>query len=490
MQHVVVTLRENAMDTALNLPLETTESSESSDVISRVTRDVDAVTEASSGVLPAFTSAVFTIALSMTGIALLDYRLALAALAAVPLQVVGTTTFLRASRGIYRHARFVEADRGQAIIESVTGAITIQEYGIVSERLTEVNEKSLYAIEVQRKAARLRNRFYAWLNAAEFVGLAAILTVSFLLVGNNTVTIGAATAAALYFFRLFGPIGQFLSSLDDVQRAGVGFARLVGLAQAQPHEPTTQPDSGTAQQEALGTDIRVTGVSHTYPGREPALKDVTITVPAGQRVAFVGASGCGKSTLGKIIAGLIAPTSGTVHTSELPVLVSQEVHVFADTLAQNLRLGAPGKTDRELTAELIAVGAHWVEDLPDGLHTVLGAGGHQLSSAQAQMLALARVRLIDPKIVVFDEVTAETDHAGGTGLETILNQLCQERTSIVIAHRLSQAAASDRIIMFADGNIVEDGTHEQLVDAGQHYARLWSAWERKTHFRDSLGSMR
>ncbi|MFD8064370.1 ABC transporter transmembrane domain-containing protein, partial [Streptomyces cyaneofuscatus] len=264
-QEVLAGLREDVFETAVHLPVNTLESTGSSDVVSRVTRDVEAVSEAASDVLPEVTHASFTIGLSLVGLAVLDLRLALAGLVCLPVHVYATRQFLRRSHRVYGDIRRLESARGQVVIEAVRGAESIVAYRTQAHHLDDLAERSVHAIERQRDGVKLRNRFTGLLNAAEFLGLAAVLVTGFALFGSGAVTLGAATAAALYFHRLFGPVGALLGSLDDIQRATVGLSRLVGITDLGGHP--VRPARGRGR---LGAEPGGRAGHRPRPGRHPA----------------------------------------------------------------------------------------------------------------------------------------------------------------------------------------------------------------------------
>ncbi|MFI1018387.1 ABC transporter ATP-binding protein [Streptomyces sp. NPDC020965] len=479
-QETLAGLREDVFDAAVRLPADTLESAGSSDVVSRVTGDVEAVSEAASGVLPDITGAALTVVLTVAGLAVLDPRLALAGLVCVPLQWYATRRFLTHSHEVYGDVRRLESTRGQTVIEAVRGAETIRAYRTQDTHLTELAERSERAIDRQRDGVRLRNRFFGWLNTAEFVGLAAVLATGYVLLGQGAITLGTATAAALYFHRLFGPIGLLLTSLDDIQRATVGLARLVGVTDlAAPRPVSPEPAPGTRPPPA----VTVTGVSYSYgDAAREALSDVTLTIPGGATVALVGASGSGKSTLARLVAGVGEPDRGRIAVGSGPetgprYLVTQEIHLFGGTLADNLRLARPAATDAELVTALRETGAGWALEPGRGLDSVLGGpDGAPLDDASVQHLALARVLLADPPVVVLDEPTAESGPASRAVLGAALERVTRDRTSVIVAHRLEQARDCDHIVLLKEGRVAEQGTHETLMTSAGEYAALWRAY--------------
>jgi ABC-type multidrug transport system fused ATPase/permease subunit len=481
---VLARLRERVLDRALHLPSTTLERVGTGDLVSRVGDDVSVVTGAITTTGPDMVQAVLTIALTGAGLFALDWRLGLAGLAAAPAYWLALRWYLPRSGPFYARERAAIGRRTQELVASLHGEHAVHAYGLEDERVARVGARSTEAVDLSLGVFRLFTRFGSRANRAEFVGLTAVLVVGFLLVRGDLTTIGATTAAALYFHRLFNPIGMLVLQADELQAAGASLARLAGVvdlpAPAEPADPGTPADRS----------LEVLDVTHRYDEGRPAVNAVTTRVAAGERVALVGASGAGKTTIASIAAGVLPPTDGTVRLGGVDVrdlgegrvraqvaLLSQEVHVFAGPLNEDLRLARPDAAEAEVLAALDVVGAlGWVRALPDGADTHVGEGGHQLTAAQAQQLALARLVLADPPVAILDEATAEAGSAGARELEAAALAATSGRTTLVVAHRLTQAAAADRVVVLERGEVVESGTHEELIAAGGRYHDLWRSW--------------
>ena len=477
-------LREQFVARALTLPLEQIEEAGSGDLTARVTADVSRIAEAVREAVPDFARSALLIGLTLVGLAVLDWRFMLAALCAVPVQVVTARWYLKHSTAMYAEQRRVAGTQQQQLLDTIGGAATVRAFGLADDHRERVRARSEHVVQLGLRVMGMQTRFFGRLNAAEWIGVAAVLTTGFLLVRADLTTIGTASAAALYFINLFGPINTVLFLLDTAQSATASLGRIVGVtdlpAEQQPAEPA-QPTDGRVQVKDLG---------HAYVDGHPVLDGVDLDVPAGSTVALVGTSGAGKSTLAKIVAGVHRPTEGSVNIGGVALvdlgpdgrrraaaLITQEVHVFAGPLADDLRLARPDAGSDELHTALAAVDAlEWALALPDGLDTVVGAGGHALTVVQSQQLALARLVLADPPVAILDEATAEAGSAGARVLEAAARTAVAGRTALLVAHRLTQAATADAVVVLDGGRVVEHGTHDELVAAGGRYAQLWSAW--------------
>lgn len=475
-------LREQVVEHALELESTELEAAGSGDLLSRVGDDVRLIAESFTEVIPLIVNSAIAVVFTSLGLFALDWRLGLAGLGAVPFYVLGLRWYLPRSGPFYRREREANGTRAEALLTGVHASRTLRAYGIADAQHDRIDAASWRSAQISIDVFRLLTRFYGRSNRAELIGLLLILGTGFLLVREEEVTVGAVTAAALLFHRLFNPIGALLTLFDEVQSAGASLTRLAGLALLRPPAPV-------AVRQPADAHLTVRGLHHEYVAGRPAVDEADLDVEPGRRTAVVGASGAGKTTLGAAVAGRLVPTRGDIVLGGVPLgqvdgqgrppvaLVSQEVHVFTGTIRDNLTLAAPAAGDAELERALVAVGA-WrsVEALPDGLSTPVGEGALTLTPALAQQLALARVLLADPWVVVLDEATAEAGSAGARDLERAAEAVTDGRTSLTIAHRLTQAMTADTVLVMDSGRVVERGTHDELVAAGGAYARLWAAW--------------
>ncbi|QXQ16070.1 ABC transporter ATP-binding protein/permease [Skermania piniformis] len=485
---LLATLRERVVARVLVLPSTVLERAGKGDLLARIGDDVNTIGRAVTDVLPMMIGSLLMTVLGIVAMTGLDWRLGLAGLVAAPFYLFGLRWYLRRSAPMYAEQRVAVSARSQALMESMLGARTVHAYGLEAQRLQGIDRSAIRARDLSIQIVTLFTRFVGRTNRAEFIGLAVVLVTGFFLVRADLVTVGAATAAALVFHRLFGPVGDILHSFDEVQSAGASLARLVGVVQIP--DAAVRPERLAAA--PADTSLNLTRIEFAYDDGPTVLHNVDIRLAPGERVALVGPTGAGKSTLAAIAAGLLVPRRGQAEIGGVPLaeltaeqvrdqvaIISQEVHVFAGPLIDDLRLTRPDAPADAVRAALSLVAAlPWVDALPDGLDTEVGEGGHALTAAQAQQLALARLVLRDPAVAILDEATAEAGSAGARDLEQSAAAATRGRTTLIVAHRLTQAAAADRVVVLDHGRIVEQGTHADLVAAGGgRYAQLWRAWE-------------
>jgi ABC-type multidrug transport system fused ATPase/permease subunit len=480
---LLAAFREEFIDGVLGLPLSVVERAGSGDLMTRSSRDVNALSLTARQCVPALLTAGLTVILTVAAIAADNPILVLPGLIVLPpIWAVARWYMRRAPAGYLRESASwgVVTD---SLAETVEGARTVEALRLAPARRRRADADIVACYAAERYTLRLRTFFLPAAEASYVLPLAGVLAFGGVAYLHGWCTLGQVTAAALYARALVAPMDELIQWLNYLQTGMAALARLLGLAQIPAdREPSAVPP---------GDDrLSARQVSHAYVAGRDVLKQVDLEVAAGERVAIVGPSGAGKSTLGRLLAGIQRPDAGEVAIGGVPLielplddlrgqiaLVTQEHHIFQGTLRDNVTLGVPEASDEAVRAALAAVDAlGWAIDLPDGLDTAVGSGGGTLSAPQAQQVALARLVLADPHTLVLDEATSLLDPRSARRLEQTLSAVLDGRTVVAIAHRLHTAHDADRVIVMEHGRITEAGPHRDLVAADGPYAALWRSW--------------
>ena len=483
-ERIFAELREDFMRTVLALPLSSVERAGTGDLVSRTTADVDSLARTVRFAIPETLIAAVTTVLTVAAAVWVSPPAALALVAGVPAIVIGTRWYLRRAPQGYLRERAAYASMAGTVGETVDGGLTVDALGLAEHRVRQVDADLAEAYAAERYTLRLRTFWFPTAEIAYVLPVVAGVLWGGWLVHAGHASIGEVTAVILYAQQLADPVDRLISWLDEIQVGGASLARLVGIE-------AVPPDRFASGRVPAGDALAARDVRYAYvPGRD-VLHGIDLDLEPGERVAVVGPSGAGKSTLGRLLAGIHPPRTGRVEVGgvelvELPLetlrqevaLVTQEQHVFVGTLADNLRLARPRASETELVGALAAVDAlEWAEALPDGLETVVGAGGEPLSPPQTQQLALARLVLADPHTLVLDEATSLLDPRAARHLERSLASVLTGRTVVAIAHRLHTAHDADRVAVVEDGLLHELGTHDELIERDGAYAALWESWQ-------------
>ena len=457
-------------------------------VMTRMTTDVDALTSFLQTGLTQALVALMTFFGIMGVLLAIDLQLALVVLATLVPLVAGTIVFRRHSSRAYELARERVSRVNADLQETVAGLRLVQAFRREEDGFARFTARSDGYRQARARGQWLISIYFPFVQLLATLATAGVLVVGATRVSEHSLTAGALVAYLLYIELFFAPVQQLSQVFDGYQQAVVSLRRIQELLR---EETGTPQAAHPAVVRSLRGEIEFEQVSFAYRGAErPALDGVDLHIPAGQRVAFVGETGAGKTTLVKLVARFYDPTAGTVRVDgrdlrELDLagyrhrlgVVPQEPYLFAGTVRDAIAYGRPEATDAEVEAAARAVGAHaMIATLPGGYLYPLAERGRNLSAGQRQLIALARAELVQPDILLLDEATAALDLATEALVTEATERLTGNRTTLVVAHRLTTAARADRVIVLDHGRIVEDGSHEKLLAAGGRYAELWRSY--------------
>ncbi|HSK07140.1 MAG TPA: ABC transporter ATP-binding protein [Acidimicrobiia bacterium] len=457
------------------------------DLVSRVTSDVTTLQEFMEWGGVGMVIAGSQVLLALGVMIFYEWRLALVAVIGVILYLVLMRWFQQVLAKNYDTVR-VEVGRSLGVLsESISALPVVRAYGIegaTTEKVADALEKRFW---IEYRTARLGNILFS--SAEVFAGaLTAAIVVGGILIGTaQGMTAGTLIAFLFLTNLLIEPLQIVVETLEFAQSAASGLRRILGVLDSEVDMPDPEePD----HLRPGGLSARLHQVGFSYRNGNEVLRDVTVDIPVGARMAVVGETGSGKTTFAKLLVRLLDPSRGTVSIGgvdarRIPVeelrsrvaFVPQEGFLFDDTVGANVRYGRPDASDAEVWTAFHELGlGSWVEDLPRGLDTQVGERGGNLSSGERQLVALVRAWIGSPDLLVLDEATSAVDPALDVALRQAIERLTEGRTSVTIAHRMATAEGSDEVLVFDQGELVERGRHRDLLGRGGVYAALYADW--------------
>ena len=480
-------LRVASFDKLQALPLGFYERERAGVLVSRLTSDVQSLNELVRDALVEIFGSGLQIVLTVVALALLSPKLALISLVALPILIASSWSFHHGAGRAYHAIRDRVAETFTVLQEGLAGVRVVQAFRREAKTLDRYRPRSQAQVSAWRRASFVNIRLFAFLPLAQASALIVVLLAAASMYRRGEISIGTITAFVLYLIQLFDPIGRFTEWLGEFRQGLAALAKIVGLLEV-PTPIEERPGAVELPREGV---LALRDVTFGYAEGRPVVRELTLELHPGEHVALVGATGAGKSTVAKLLTRQYDPQEGRIELGGVDlrdatleslhrriVLLPQEGHLFSGTIADNVRLAHPDATDEEVRSALQRIGElERFSSLPDGLETDVQTRGVRLSAGERQLVGIARVALADPAVIVLDEATSSLDPATEAAVERALAAVAEGRTVVTIAHRLSTAERADRVAVMENGRLVEVASHDELVEQGDRYARLWASWQ-------------
>ncbi|MBP54451.1 MAG: ABC transporter [Marinobacter sp.] len=477
-------LRQDAYEHAQKLDMSFFEARSSGQLVATMNDDVNQLERFLDGGANAMIQVVVTVVAVGAVFFVLSPLIALLAFTPIPLIIWGAFYFQRKAGPLYADVREKVGDLSSRLANNLGGIATIKSFTAENREAERLKASSEAYVDANRRAIRISSAFIPVIRMAILAGFLATFTVGGMMALEGSLNVGAYGVLVFLTQRLLWPLTGLAEVIDLFERAMASTRRILDLL-AEPVR--VRDDSGQTLEQPVKGEVTFEGVSFHYPSSGAGIDDISVSVPAGNTLALVGATGSGKSTLIKLLLRFYDPAGGQIRIDGQPIqsvslkslreaigLVSQDVYLFEGSIRDNLAYGSPGASDEQIfEAAKTAEAWSFIEALPDGLATAVGERGVRLSGGQRQRLSLARALLKDPPILVLDEATSAVDNETEAAIQRSLKRIGHNRTVIMIAHRLSTIVDADTIAVVAGGRILESGRHEELLENNGPYSAQW-----------------